>query len=316
MEDNFDLQPIADSLYASGFFPEEPLVAVNEKLPETRRIETVVVEGNRRLAALRSVLSKPDKYPDAKKRNALANVPVILRPTRDELLPFLGFRHITGVKGWGSAQMARYAVSLVEAGKSIDEICHLIGDTTQKIRRLIRTESLAQEAAKQDLTPEDTAKGFFFSYLLTATDSSATQKYLRLKLDEKKGTVKQVDREHLAQLWQWLYGSQNLGTTPVIPESRYIGRLSAVLGDEKARTELIQTGDLSKAHALTIPREQYIAETLGEIRAKLQDLAGVVIAEAGEIKVTTAIKDEFERACSEVVKVHKLLEQIRKTLKL
>lgn len=166
------------------------------------------------------------------------------------------------------------------------------------------------------MTPEDTAKGFYFSYLLTASDTATTQKYLKLKLDEKTGKIKSVDADRLAQLWQWLYGSQREGATPVIPESRQIGKLSAVLGDEKATSELTRTGDLVKAHALTVPREQYIAEVFGEIRVKLQDLTGIIIAETGDIKTTKVIKEEFETVYAELKKISNLLEQIKKTLKL
>src|SRR5229473_1236801 len=34
MEKDFDLQPLIDSMYQNGFFWEEPLVAVQEPLPE------------------------------------------------------------------------------------------------------------------------------------------------------------------------------------------------------------------------------------------------------------------------------------------
>src|SRR2546430_299326 len=57
MEKEFDLQPIKDSLYRNAFFYEEPLVAVYEPLPEFGgKPVLVVVEGNRRLAALKLIL--------------------------------------------------------------------------------------------------------------------------------------------------------------------------------------------------------------------------------------------------------------------
>src|SRR5687767_12799354 len=53
MTEQFDLQPLIDSMYRNGFFWEEPLVAVREPLAELKAKKVlVVIEGNRRLAAL------------------------------------------------------------------------------------------------------------------------------------------------------------------------------------------------------------------------------------------------------------------------
>src|SRR5438477_11864251 len=76
MEQEFELQPLIDSLYKNGYFWEEPMVAVREPLAETGRTVSVIVEGNRRLAALKVLLGKPSAYPDKQARDRLRKVPV------------------------------------------------------------------------------------------------------------------------------------------------------------------------------------------------------------------------------------------------
>src|ERR1041385_8593253 len=117
LEDEFDLQPLKDSLYRNGFFYEEPLVGVMEPLDELKGKKVmIVIEGNRRLAALKSILSNPTKFPDAAARKRLEKVPIVVRDDRDETLPFMGFRHITGLVAWESAAKAQYALHLIKGG--------------------------------------------------------------------------------------------------------------------------------------------------------------------------------------------------------
>jgi len=310
MERDFDIQPIVDSLYRNGFFWEEPLVAVREALPEFRgKSVLVVVEGNRRLAAINYILANPAKFPDKDARDRLVEVPVIIRDSREETLSFVGFRHVTGIMEWESAAMAQYALRLVRGGHTIDEIALLIGDKTKKVQRLIRTQSLVERVADQD----DATKKFFFSYLLTATDAPGTQDWLKLKIDPKKGVATSVDDERLRKLWVWLYGSKKNSVSPVIPDSRQIHKLNRVLAVPAATAELEKTGNLSRADAYTKSREEYVAEVLGQIRSDLQDMVGTVLPE-GPLVVTDQSKEHVTSARGELQKLERLLNSVKTLL--
>ncbi|MCX6903314.1 MAG: hypothetical protein NTW03_07520 [Verrucomicrobia bacterium] len=230
MERDFDLQPLIDSMYRSGFFWEEPLVAVREPLAELKgKKALVVIEGNRRLAALKTILSKPDQFPDEAARKRLTKVPVIERDTREETLAFVGFRHITGIVPWEAAAKAQYAHGLVKGGHSLEEIALLIGDQTRDIARWVRTQSLVDRAHDLGLNEDDAAKQFYFSYLLTSTDAPATKRWLEMETNEASGLVTRINEERLKELWFWLYGSKSSETSPVVPESRQIHKLNRVI---------------------------------------------------------------------------------------
>src|SRR5439155_8430958 len=128
-EREFNLQPLKDSLYRNGFFYEEPLVVVEEALAEygNKRV-LVVIEGNRRLAALKSILESPTEFPNEEARERLKEIPVVQRDNREETLPYVGFRHITGVIPWEAAAKAQYALHLVKGGHTVEEIAQLIGN--------------------------------------------------------------------------------------------------------------------------------------------------------------------------------------------
>ena len=280
MEREFDLQPLIDSMYRSGYFWEEPLVAVREPLAEFRGREVlVIIEGNRRLAGLKTILHNTDRYPDAEKRTRLEQVPVIERDERKETLAFVGFRHITGVVVWEPAAKAQYAHGLVKGGHSLEEIALLIGDETRDIARWVRTQSLVEIAHEQGMSEDDAAKKFYFSYLLTSSDAPATKLWLEMKSEETSGLVTSVNEERLKQLWLWLYGSKSSETSPVVPESRQIHKLNRVIASPKAVKELQRTGNLERAVVETKERGEYIIETLASIRSLLQDLAANLVGE-------------------------------------
>lgn len=314
MESEFDLQPLIDSMYRNGFFWEEPLVAVKEPLAEFKnKIGLVVIEGNRRLAALKSIRSNPALYPDAQARKRLEEVPVILRDERKETLAFVGFRHITGIVPWESAAKAQYAHDLVRRGLSLEEIAQTIGDKTQDIGRWVRTQSLVEHAREQGLSQSDAVKSFYFSYLLTATDAPATKRWLEAVVAPKSGLVTSVNSERLEELWTWLYGSRSKEIPPVIPESRQIHKLNKIIASPRAVQELARTGNLERALVETKERGEYVVEALGSIRSLLQDLSGNLLGQdvfaqsLGNAKSVREAKSEFDR-------IGKSLEQVKAQL--
>ena len=316
MEKEFDLQPIKDSLYRNAFFYEEPLVAVCEPLPEFgAKPVLVVVEGNRRLCALKSILDHHAEYPNEAARKRLEKIPVVVRTNRDETLPFVGFRHVTGIKEWEAPAKAQYAHRLVTAGYTVDRIAQLIGDKTRQVDRWIRTQSLVLLANKLGVTQEDAAKGFHFSYLLTATDAPATQKWLKLHQDPAKSLVKEVNEDRLKQLWAWLYGSKQREVSPVVPESRQIHKLNRVLAVPAATKELEKTGNLDRALAYTLSREEYVASVLAEVRSTLQDMHTTVYLD-GPLVDSKESHELVVSAKAEFQKISKVLDSIQKDLAL
>jgi len=240
-------------------------------------------------------------------------VPVIVRDDREETLSFVGFRHVTGIMEWESAAMAQYALQLVKGGHDVDEIALLIGDKTKKVKRLIRTQSLVERVSDQAWNKDDTTKGFFFSFLLTATDAPGTRNWLKLKIDPQKGVAVSVDDERLKRLLTWLYGSKKNAIAPVISDSRQIHKLNRVLAVSSATQELEKTGNLNRADAYTISREQYVSESLARVRSELQDMVGTVLPE-GPLSRTHSNKDMVQSAQKEYHKINTLLVSIKTLL--
>lgn len=302
LQKEFDLQPLIDSMYSSGFFWEEPLVVVREPLAELKRERVLlVIEGNRRLAALKTILSNPDRYPLAENRRRLEKVPVIERGNREETLAFVGFRHITGIVPWESAAKASYAHTLVRGGNSLKEISQLIGDKTRDIARWVRTQSLVEHAIEMGLRPDDAERKFYFSYLLTSTDAPGTKRWLKIESDDNSGLVTSVDEAKLKQLWYWLFGSKSAEFSPVVPESRQIHKLNQVIANPRAVRELEKTNNLERALVEIKNPGEYVLEVFGDVRSLLQDLSaiiagrGTLLSLSGDLAIVSEAKGEMQR---------------------
>lgn len=111
---DWELDELATSFIESGFWPQEALIVVQEKIGA--REQLVVVEGNRRLAALK-LLSRPpatskkwqELAKEAKRHPKLfTKIPYFVADSRDDIASYLGFRHVTGIKEWHPAEKARY----------------------------------------------------------------------------------------------------------------------------------------------------------------------------------------------------------------
>jgi len=115
----YELTELGQSLADNGYFSEEPLVVV----PAPTASRWRVVEGNRRLAALK-LLDDPNGAPKAhrkrwdelskNRKHIVRDAPILVYERREDVIPYLGFRHITGVLEWKPYQKARYITQLVE----------------------------------------------------------------------------------------------------------------------------------------------------------------------------------------------------------
>ena len=117
------LDELAVSYLESGFWTHEALLVTREELDGESRF--VVVEGNRRLAALKYLYDAVKKKDVPSKWKSLVagvevpdilfdRIPYILVDSRQEIEAFLGFRHVTGVKQWNTEEKAQYIARLID----------------------------------------------------------------------------------------------------------------------------------------------------------------------------------------------------------
>src|SRR5690606_14155329 len=117
------------------------------------------IEGNRRLASckllnnpsLASVKTKSviNVVETTDSKNIPQKVPAFIFDKREDILAYLGYRHVTGVKSWGALPKAKYLFELFQLIKeniSLKEKCQLlakqIGSRGDYVLRLLTSYQL------------------------------------------------------------------------------------------------------------------------------------------------------------------------------
>lgn len=226
------------SIGQTGYSASEPLLIVPEE------DKYIVVEGNRRLAALK-LLSNPElatvrrKSVDEviqEKRHTPELIPCIQYECREDILDYLGYRHITGVKNWGALEKARYLQQLYDryiGTVGNDNIFYvlakMIGSRRDYVAKLLTSYAMYERANDQAYFGVDIEeKDVDFSLLSTALSYENIYKFVGL---ESTGDIKglKVNNDNFEFLFRCLYDPAKK-----IHESRELKHLSSVLGNPNA----------------------------------------------------------------------------------
>ena len=232
---NKSVNELVDSILANCFWEHEELFATEE---EGR---LVVVEGNRRLAAVK-ILSDPSlrerlgialtKQPSEQVLESIRQLPVI-HATRRELWGFVGFKHVNGPQAWDSVAKAEYVFRVRrDFGLSLADIASGIGDRHETVARLYRGYVVLRQAQHQlGFDTTDTQhRRFPFSHLWTALGYVSVRKYLGVDPEalENENPVAQTELPRLGYLMRWLFGSQSQNIEATVrrqnPDLRHLAR--------------------------------------------------------------------------------------------
>lgn len=189
---------IAESIATRGFFPNEPLLAVSE---ENRYI---VVEGNRRLAALKA-LRDPGLLEGTYMRQAercvrkmpdpglIATVPVTIAPHRRDTDRQMAGKHVASpVLPWVAENRASFILDKLAEGYDNDSLRDELGFKLADIQAARQTRSVAEMARSLDLPEEVQAKiespnASILSTVERVFDSKVGRKYLMVTPDPEHG---------------------------------------------------------------------------------------------------------------------------------
>jgi hypothetical protein len=304
---DFDVAEVALSIAANGFFPYEPLFAAKEGG------RLVVVEGNRRLAAVRLLRHTSLRQQvgatdlpriSTGRASDLAELPVVIGP-REDVWQYVGFKHVNGPQPWRSNSKAQYIAWVHnELGVPLENIAAQIGDRHRTVRRLYRALMVLEQAERADVFQvEDRArKHFAFSHLYTGLNYNGFQEYLGLDPDRsfKRNPVPKRKLKQLGQLLTWLYGSQSRDVEPVIKsQNPDLKRLDDVLRTQNGVAALERGLGLSVSYDVGRGDDALFREALLAARQALQEARGKLLTGYnGERDLRTVAEEIAELADS------------------
>ena len=240
-------------LDSGGFWTQEALLVTKEKLYGKQRL--VVIEGNRRIAALIYLHNALEGNPASSKweeiargakppKNLFTKIPYLPAASREDIEAFLGFRHVTGIKEWKPAEKAQFIARLIdERGYSYEEVRRKIGSKTPTVRQnyisyrlLLQIENTAQQIPKENFEER-------FSVMYLSLREKGVQQYLQIDiLADPDRAQKPVPRKHLKALGNfamWLFGDAN--RLPLFTDSRQVTNFGRILESREALKYLERT---------------------------------------------------------------------------
>ncbi len=264
-----DVMELVLSISSSGYFRHEPLIVTEENGRH------VVLEGNRRLAALKVLTVDglaaenkwqiPDISPELKAE--IMQVPVIFEG-RENSWKYLGFKHVNGPAKWTSFAKAKYIAQVHrEYGVPLADIARQIGDGHKTVQRLYRGLMVYEQAEEQagfDPSNRYTPR-IFFSHLYTGLDKPGFSQFLELSAqeDENSRPVAASRMKELKEVCVWLFGDKEAEQPPVIKtQNPDLKNLDAVLQNHEALAALRAGEDLNKAYELSRPTGAVLEDAL------------------------------------------------------
>jgi hypothetical protein len=224
-----------------------------------------VIEGNRRLAAVRSILSEPlGKYaPEVSE--GLQLLPVLVfasdanRGDGEDVLRYLGVKHLFGFRDWPPTSKAMFLDERVRSKKDLAQVLRELNITKQEVARYLIPYRL-RKAARQIFNKVNADDFWSLAESFGRTNIRA---YIQLDVDRRTMRVKMFDHTKLRYLTQFLYGRNRRVT-----DTRQLSALGKVLGSPQAAKVLERGATLEEA-ALYVSSKQ---ETIGQLLRQLEKL--------------------------------------------
>lgn len=282
MLDDESAQDLMLSIGSKGYFLGEPLLVTPDE-----NGHYVVVEGNRRLAAtklLNGQLVPPQRRSASiqKLREASATLPptelpCIVYAERRDVLRYLGYRHITGVKQWDSLSKAKYLLQLrddfhlkLTRDAQLKALAADIGSRPDYVAQLLTALGLYTAAVESKPTffgLPIRAEDIEFSYVTTAIGYRNLADWLGL---EGRGDfeMKGLKVGELKKAFGWMFAKDQLGRT-VVGESRRLELLAEIVKSETAIKKLEDNLNLDEAYLYTDGPQAALQKALAQAAEKV-----------------------------------------------
>jgi hypothetical protein len=296
------LDELIRSFADNGFFEHEPLIGYEE--PD---LGFIVLEGNRRLAALMVLLGLEEarelglapllETPVPSDRlDELSIVPVYVVEDREDVHKYLGYRHIGGIKTWSAEAKARYLMREADraaARRSRNpflEVARRVGSNTQGVRNSYTAITLLRHAQDEFGIPVNFLVERRFGVWLRCMSAQDIRRYIGLdsgrSYSDVRAEIAETDEAGLREVIGDL--SPTNGSRPLVNDSRDVTVYGRILHHDVAHEVLRKYRDF------TIARQIVELSDLPERIDDLRERVDVARDEAQEADFSDALMEAAE----------------------
>lgn len=270
------------SIVENGFLPYEPLVVRQQD------DAYIVIEGNRRLSAVRSILSTPPgRYP-SEVASRLQDIPVLIfadgpnHADSEEVLRYLGVKHLFGFRDWPPTSKAMFLDKRISSKKDLAQVLRELNIKKPEVARYLIPYRL-MKAARQIFKKVD-AEDFWS--LAESFGRKKIRAYIQLDVSRRTMRIRTVDHAKLRHLAQFLYGKKRRVT-----DTRQLSALARVLGSPEAAKKLERGATLEDASLYVEPKQETLAHLLKGLERLFFKIRILSPAKDERIKIAEVIDD-------------------------
>ena len=308
-----NIAELVTSIGENDFFPGEAIVVTRDQVSIGKYL---VLEGNRRLTALRLLhddkLAKEVSAAVAEAVTAVKHrpcqVPAYEVDSREDVLQYLGFRHVSGVQRWDPLAKARYLKMLYlhcdgKAESRYIQIANEIGSRRDTVCKNLDALAAYELVEKENFfgVASLNEERFQFGVFYTALANSEIARFAGAR--NSQGPTHPIEdpetlkKSEIGELVHWIFARDSKGATR-LGESRNIRKLAAVVSTPIALERFRNGATLDDALRDTPDiQEEFIKEidvAISHIRLAKSKLSSVSAKKPEARKALSDLKNEVD----------------------
>ncbi len=233
-----------------------------------------VVEGNRRLTSLK-LLSNPSLATIRESRVAQVladttkrpdSIPCIVFDDKTQIMQYLGYRHVTGIKSWSVASKAKYLHSLLPtlASQALKEqsleLAKKIGSRSDYVKKLLVGYKIYEIIKDNGFykIPQLNETTFYFNYITASLQRTNIRKFIgideipNINNLENLGTSKDnLNKDNLKTLIDWFFRKNEQNKSRVLGNNDNLTKLDEILSNQEITNKFIDGLSLKESYDLT-----------------------------------------------------------------
>ena len=270
---------MAASIAAAGYFAQNPLTVAHEDG------DTVVLDGNRRVAAVRFLINTRNSELPAYVRESLQQLPAHVTDRESHWRHALN-THIQPLLNWSTYARAHF-IQQLHQGRAIspEQITAQVFSRQSEPAYYFESMQLLEQAeATQPFHRDRVHNHFSITWLHLALKEDKIREFIGLTRTPlfKENPVPVEKGENLSELLGWLYGTAHSHPNIIHNHAKDMSDLSMVLAHPKALEQLRQTRQLHHATERIETPESKLENALWKARQELQR-AGAALTETKDV---------------------------------
>jgi ParB-like nuclease domain len=295
--DEIGVDDLLQSISSAGMLEGDPIIVRAAKEKDVY----YVIEGNRRLAAVKLLLGEKigdgnsEPTPPTINRALATNLRRLHVQTdweQEALESYLGYKHVTAAREWAPEAKARFVLDHAKKDLSNDNLrkfAKRLGTNLPTLKRwIIAYLTLKQAEAEEIFDPKSAPTRRYFGTFYTLLGSEQVQTFLDLQTDPiATDPVPKAKRTNLSEFLSWVVGTKK---DPPIINSRMQKQLGEVLSSPKALQHFRLKRDLNTALLYTEFKATEIATKLRTAAYSVEDC----LVNLFDVRDDAVVREAFE----------------------